>query len=94
MARAFLTPFISECRSLIDLMVVIDGSDSITFADYDKLRYALAHIIPDLDLGPRRIRLGFIVYSTNIAQVRIVLIFFRSDIIEGCRGRVVRAARL
>ena len=66
----FIQLSFSECRSLIDLILVVDGSDSISFTDYDKLRYAISHIIPELTLGPRRIRLGIIVYSTRIAQVK------------------------
>ena len=60
---------ISECRALIDVIYLVDGSDSISLPNYNKLRYAISHMIPELDLGPRKVRLGIIVFSSTVAQV-------------------------
>ena len=59
----------SECRALIDVMFLADGSDSINAADFNKLRNAIGHIISDLDLGPKRIRMGWVVFSTIVSEV-------------------------
>jgi len=59
----------SECRSLMDTIFIIDGSDSISAIDYVKQRKALAAILNELDLGPQQARVGIVVYSSTIAQV-------------------------
>ena len=60
---------LTECRSLMDLVLVIDGSDSITASDYAKQRLAIQALINELHLGPRQAQVGFVVYSSTIAQV-------------------------
>ncbi|KAK3591864.1 hypothetical protein CHS0354_005067 [Potamilus streckersoni] len=56
----------SECKSLVDLCIVIDGSDSITADDYDMLRDAVANLIPELDIAPDKARVGYVVFSSEL----------------------------
>ncbi|KAL3842414.1 hypothetical protein ACJMK2_020432, partial [Sinanodonta woodiana] len=58
----------SECRTVVDLCLVIDGSDSISKADYDKQRDATANLMTNLDIGENRARVGIVVFSTTIAE--------------------------
>ncbi|KAL4224775.1 Sushi [Mactra antiquata] len=56
----------SECRSLMDLFLVIDGSDSISFEDFELLRKAIGQMITQIDLGPDKARIGMLVYSSDV----------------------------
>lgn len=67
--EAIPTALKSECASLLDLILVVDGSDSILEVDYKKQRLALASLMRELHLGPKESRVGVVVYSTTIAQV-------------------------
>lgn len=63
---------ISDCKSLIDLIVVVDGSDSISDGDFQSLRQALVRLIGEVYIGPEDAKMGIVVYSTDIgAQVDI-----------------------
>ncbi|KAH3884214.1 hypothetical protein DPMN_008189, partial [Dreissena polymorpha] len=66
--HALPQPKVTECRSMMDLVLVVDGSDSITAADYQKQREALTDLARHLHLGPREARMGLVVYSSSIAQ--------------------------
>ncbi|XP_045174634.2 sushi, von Willebrand factor type A, EGF and pentraxin domain-containing protein 1-like [Mercenaria mercenaria] len=77
----------SECRSLMDLVLVVDGSDSISRADYSKQRLALKSLVNELHLGPTQSRVGIVVYSTTIAQV-LNLTANREDLVKGARSLV------
>ena len=56
----------SECRDLMDLYLVIDGSDSISKPDYQTLKRAIASLIPQIRLGEKQARIGMLVYSSHI----------------------------
>ncbi|XP_060587822.1 sushi, von Willebrand factor type A, EGF and pentraxin domain-containing protein 1-like [Ruditapes philippinarum] len=56
----------AECRSLIDLYVVIDGSDSISYHDFGLLKTAVENLIPEIDLGHNKARIGMLVYSSHV----------------------------
>ncbi|KAL4224587.1 integrin [Mactra antiquata] len=71
----------SECRSLMDLVLVVDGSDSILAEDYKKQRSALAALMKELGLGPKQARVGMVVYSTTIAQ-SIDLTYNREELVK------------
>ncbi|KAL5006241.1 hypothetical protein ScPMuIL_015047 [Solemya velum] len=61
-----------NCKALIDLIVVVDGSDSITASDFQTLRQALVKMIGEVHIGPDDARMGIVVYSTDIgAQVNV-----------------------
>ena len=56
----------SECRDLMDLYIVIDGSDSISYKDFETLKKAIASLIPQIRLGERQARIGMLVYSSHV----------------------------
>ncbi|KAH3888655.1 sushi, von Willebrand factor type A, EGF and pentraxin domain-containing protein 1-like [Dreissena polymorpha] len=56
----------SECRSLMDMYFVIDGSDSISAPDFVTLKRAMAGMVPQIDLGQNKARIGMLVYSSNV----------------------------
>ncbi|WAR01864.1 SVEP1-like protein [Mya arenaria] len=58
----------SECRSMMDLVLVLDGSDSISTEDYQTQRVALNELVKGYHLGPKESRVGLVVYSSTIAQ--------------------------
>ncbi|KAK3591868.1 hypothetical protein CHS0354_005070 [Potamilus streckersoni] len=58
----------SECRTVVDLCLVVDGSDSISKGDYETQRDATANLMTNLDIGDNRARVGIIVFSTTIAE--------------------------
>lgn len=55
----------------MDIVFVLDGSDSITSLDYQKQREALASLVQELHLGSNMARVGLVVYSSDVAQVGI-----------------------
>lgn len=57
----------------MDIVFVLDGSDSITALDYQKQREALTALIQTLHLGPEMARVGLVVYSTTVAQVGVTM---------------------
>lgn len=56
----------------MDLVLVVDGSDSITSDEYNKQRAAIAGLMKELHLGPHQARVGIVVYSSTIAQVCVI----------------------
>lgn len=52
---------------MIEFIVCVDGSDSITAKDYPKVQKAIAGLIDKLDIRKNNARMGIVVYSTNIA---------------------------
>ncbi|XP_060590417.1 sushi, von Willebrand factor type A, EGF and pentraxin domain-containing protein 1-like [Ruditapes philippinarum] len=77
----------SECRSLMDLVLVIDGSDSISAGDYAKQRIAIQALIEELHLGPNKAQVGFVVYSSSIAQVQPIT-YNREELKKASRNMV------
>ena len=59
----------SECRSLLDMIVVVDGSDSITADDFSTLKNAILSLLEELTLGEEHVRFGLVLYSSNITTV-------------------------
>ena len=52
---------------LLDLICVVDGSDSITSGDFSTLRTTVAHLVDLFPIGQGEGRMGIVVYSSNIA---------------------------
>ena len=50
----------------MDLYIVIDGSDSISFTDFELLQKALAGFVPNIDVGHAKARVGMLVYSSHV----------------------------
>ncbi|XP_062621271.1 sushi, von Willebrand factor type A, EGF and pentraxin domain-containing protein 1-like isoform X4 [Saccostrea cucullata] len=55
------------CKGLMELVVIIDGSDSINKPDYDSLKSSMATLVQKLDIQETEIRISFIVFSSDIA---------------------------
>ena len=53
----------------MDMVYVVDGSDSISDMDYSKQRHAIKDMIERMDVGENASRVGLVVFSTGIAQV-------------------------
>jgi len=58
----------SECRALMDLYLVVDGSDSISASEFQTLREALVSLIEGMDMGPQKARVGINVFSSGVVQ--------------------------
>ena len=56
----------AECRDLMDLFIVIDGSDSISNSNFKILKEAIASLLPQIRLGERQARIGMLVYSSHV----------------------------
>ena len=50
----------------MDLYFVLDGSDSISFPDFQHLKDAMASLVPQIRLGERQARVGMLVYSSGV----------------------------
>ena len=59
--------FFSECRSLLDLIVVVDGSDSITAKDFVTLKTSLADYQDALSLADEQAKFGLVLYSSDVS---------------------------
>ena len=60
---------VSECRGLMDMIVVVDGSDSISEKDFTTLKTAIVSLLDELTLGEDSVRFGLVLYSANITTV-------------------------
>lgn len=61
------TAFFSGCKGLMELVVIIDGSDSINEPDYNSLKRSMTSLVQSLDIQEAEIRISFIVFSSDIA---------------------------
>ena len=52
----------------MDLYFVLDGSDSISYPDFELLKDAMASLVPQIRLGERQSRIGMLVYSSGVPQ--------------------------
>ena len=50
----------------MDLYFVLDGSDSISFPDFQHLKDAMASLVPHIRLGEGQARIGMLVYSSGV----------------------------
>ncbi|KAK3604335.1 hypothetical protein CHS0354_038673 [Potamilus streckersoni] len=57
-----------ECRQLIDLIVVIDGSDSISSEDFQTLKFAIVNLMEGMVLSDDDVKLGLVLYSSNVTN--------------------------
>lgn len=55
------------CRTLLDLIVVVDGSDSISAKDFITLKTSLADYQDALNLADDQAKFGLVLYSTDVA---------------------------
>ncbi|KAK3102854.1 hypothetical protein FSP39_014448, partial [Pinctada imbricata] len=56
-------PISVKCKSLIDFVMVFDGSDSISAPDFQLLRESVEKLVDQLNIGVGEGRMGIIVYS-------------------------------
>lgn len=56
------------CRDLLDLVVVVDGSDSINAKDFVTLKKSLVTLIRGLQLGEDQAKFGLVLYSTDVSS--------------------------
>ncbi|XP_053383788.1 sushi, von Willebrand factor type A, EGF and pentraxin domain-containing protein 1-like [Mercenaria mercenaria] len=76
----------AECRSLMDLYLVVDGSDSISYPDFNLLKRAIENLIPEIDLGHDKARIGMLVYSSDVPdQSKHVFSYDRNYLINAAR---------
>lgn len=57
----------SGCKAQIDVVFVIDGSDSISQGDFETLRKSISRIVDGFHIGSGETRMGIIVYSKGVA---------------------------
>lgn len=53
----------------MDVVFVLDGSDSVTRVNFDKVKKFTSDIIDEFDLSPAKVRVGVIEFSTFIGRV-------------------------
>ena len=59
----------SGCPGLLDMVTVVDGSDSITEDDFSTLKAAILSLLDELTLGEDHVKFGLVLYSSNITTV-------------------------
>ena len=59
----------SGCPGLLDMVTVVDGSDSITEDDFSTLKTAILSLLDELTLGEDHVKFGLVLYSSNITTV-------------------------
>lgn len=57
------------CAHPMDVVFVLDGSDSVTRVNFDKVKKFTSDIIDEFDLSPAKVRVGVIEFSTFIGRV-------------------------
>ncbi|XP_071104973.1 uncharacterized protein [Haliotis cracherodii] len=57
-----------RCKNLLDVVAVVDGSDSIDDADFRKLKTAVIQISDALDLSETGTMFGAVVYSSTVSE--------------------------
>ena len=57
------------CRKVLDLVLVIDGSDSISKPDFEKVKASIETFTRQLDIGTDKIQLGLVLFSSSITEV-------------------------
>ncbi|KAK6190243.1 hypothetical protein SNE40_002158 [Patella caerulea] len=57
-----------RCKSLLDVVAVVDGSDSIGADEFGQLKSALESLVTDLNVKPDNTHLGIILFSANITH--------------------------
>ncbi|KAK6191895.1 hypothetical protein SNE40_003474 [Patella caerulea] len=58
-----------DCVEDVDVLVVLDGSESITAAKFTAIKDALKMMVTDLNIRERATRMGVILYSSTISTV-------------------------
>ena len=62
---------ISGCRNLLDIVVVVDGSDSISKGDYMKLKAKVADVVGQLEVSEDEMHLGVVLFSSSVMTIPI-----------------------
>ena len=60
---------VSGCPGQLDMVTVVDGSDSITEVDFSTLKAAILSLLDELTLGEDYVKFGLVLYSSNITTV-------------------------
>ncbi|KAK2820172.1 hypothetical protein Q5P01_023131 [Channa striata] len=57
----------SGCQTMdeADIVLLMDGSTSITMTNFENIKSFVAHIVSSLDIGPNRVQIGLTQYSTD-----------------------------
>ena len=62
----------ADCTRTLDLVFVVDGSNSVHPINFNQLRTALLNSINSLTMGPGNTRVGVVTYGTGIRdRIRI-----------------------
>lgn len=62
---------VSTCDNILDLIIVLDSSGSISVSDFSKAIEAMKTLVSLLKIGPKKVMITIINYSTNV-EVPIV----------------------
>ena len=65
----FLYIFIVGCRKALDIVLVVDDSDSISDQDFEKIKTSITKLIDNLDIDSDKIWLGLVLYSSEISEI-------------------------
>ncbi|KAL3842291.1 hypothetical protein ACJMK2_020321 [Sinanodonta woodiana] len=57
-----------ECRHIMDLIVVVDGSDSISTEEFDTLKLAIKNLTEGMTINDEEVKLGLVLYSSNVSN--------------------------
>jgi len=57
------------CRPTADVIFLLDGSDSISVAEFDQQREFIRRFVEKTDVGPSTIRVGIAVISSSVGDV-------------------------
>ncbi|KAK6191893.1 hypothetical protein SNE40_003472 [Patella caerulea] len=58
-----------ECHDYLEIIAVVDGSDSISSEDFEAVTAALRNLVEEVNVSPQRTRFGVILYSSSITKV-------------------------
>lgn len=54
-----------RCQNM-DLVLMVDSSLSVREQDFEQIKVAMINLVEQLDIGPKRVRVAFLSYSTSV----------------------------
>ncbi|XP_077203205.1 integrin alpha-1 [Paroedura picta] len=61
-----IAPSVKECQTKLDLVIVLDGSNSIY--PWDRVRLFLYQLLKNMNIGPQQTQVGIVQYGENVTH--------------------------
>ncbi|CAF1573979.1 unnamed protein product, partial [Didymodactylos carnosus] len=56
----------TNCQTILDLILIVDDSGSVAVSDFERAKSAMANLTERLNIGPHRVHISIIKYSTTV----------------------------